>query len=94
MRNYRVAFYITDNDGNPITSGNSPIALRDSDQTQNWVTGTHIANGVWVFEIPAGWASGVEIGVNTSGSTYTRDENLSGGDNSAGYMLTPVMEIS
>lgn len=93
-KNFRIAVYIEDEDGAAITSGNSPIAFRDSDQSQSWITGTHVANGIWVFELPSGWSSGFEVGVNTSGSSYTRDTNLSGGAGAtSGFMLAPVDEV-
>lgn len=90
-KTYRVVYYIEDEDGVAITSGNSPIAFRDADQSQSWITGTHLANGLWVFELPSGWSSGFEVAVNTSGSSYTRDTNLSGGAGAtSGFMLAPV----
>ena len=93
-KTFRLLVYIEDADGNQITSGNSPIAFRDSDQTQSWVIGTHVANGLWAFELPSGYSSGFEIGVNTSGSTYTRDTNLSGGSgNASGFMLAPIDHV-
>ena len=92
---YRLVYYIEDDNGDPITSGQSPIAIRDADQSNDWVEGVHIANGLWAFDIPSGWSSGIEIGVNTSGTDYTRETNLSGGSgNDSGFNLVPLEEIT
>lgn len=94
-KTFRVIFYITDQDNVAITSGASPIAIRDSDQSQTPIGGTHIANGLWYFDIPSGWP-GCEIMVETAAATYTRDAYLSGPaltGNKLGLPLVPVVPV-
>lgn len=94
---FRVILYITDDQDNAITSGtHSPIAFRDGDQNLAWTEGTHINGGLWLFQLPSGYSSGWEIGVETADGTYTRDAYLSGdaltGDE-LGLHMVPVEEI-
>lgn len=89
---------IEDEDGNPITSGPSPIACRDHDESIAWVEGTWQGNGDLVFNIPSGLPSGIKWGVQTASGVFTDDAYLSGilgGDGSAnkGIFVVPVNTI-
>ena len=93
---FRIIVYLTDSDGNAITSGvHSPIAFRDSDQRQSWIEGTHLYNGLWYFDLPSGYPA-FEVGVETSAGNYERDGYLSGPALTAaqlGIMLAPIQPV-
>jgi len=95
-KTFRIVRYLTDEDDVPITSGaHSPIAFRDSDQSQSWIEGTHIAGGRWYFDLPSGYP-GFEVGVETSAGVYTRDNYLSGPEltgDKLGLALAPVTPV-
>lgn len=94
LQYFKVIFYIEDEDGAAITSGNSPIAFKDTDESLAWITGTHVNNGLWEFNLPSGY-TGFVVGVETSNGVYTKDSYLSGtvSGNNLGAMLAPVTQI-
>lgn len=94
--NYILLWYLADSDGDKLTGPVCPIAFRDIDETVDWIEGTHIANGLWQFNIPSGLLSGLKIGVQTAPGVFTTDSYLSGtpsGD-TLGLPLVPIEKIS
>lgn len=91
---FKVIIYIEDSDNTPVTTGNSPIRLVDPNDSDIYVNGTHIYNGVWHFDVPSG-KLGWEVWVETSSGSYTRDAYLSGviSGNNLGALFAPVQLI-
>ena len=94
IKNFKVVIYIEDVAGNAVTI-NNPIVIRDTDEELAWITGSHIANGNWQFDLPSGISCGWKFGVETADGVYTEDANLSGtiSGNNLGAHLTPIETI-
>lgn len=93
VSNFKIMVYIEDEDGDAVTGSISPIAFRHKGGS-TWYEGTHVANGRWEFNVPAGAYDGLEVGVQTAAGVYTVDTYLCGtisGDNK-GLFLVPMEE--
>ncbi len=81
----RLVMYIETSAGDTIEGAVSPLAFRDVEETINWLEGTHISDGNWMFDIPTGLSSGIKWAVQTSSGVFEEDENLNGAFGATDY---------
>jgi len=94
VKNFIKTYFITDSAGNAITA-NSPLGIKSADGDGSVIEGTHLANGIWQFNIPSGRSAGWAFYVQTSAGGWTIDAYLTGtiSGNNLGHHLAPAMTV-